>query len=119
LLRDGLDDEVGVLQACVVGGPADAPGDGVPLVLLEPATGDLAVQRRLDALTAPGDGGVVDLDVAHLDAVARDDLGDAGPHGPASDDPDGLDLLGHGGALPRRRRRDRARGYVGRAPPTK
>ena len=74
-----------------------------PVIRARTSAGSIArlLEPALDALQAPLDRGLVDLDDRHLEACGGDDLGDPAPHQAASADDD-YTLNGHALILPSR-----------------
>jgi hypothetical protein len=95
-LHDRLDDDVGPGQGVELGGEAD-PAQQLGLLGLAQL---LALDRPVGGVLEVGatalDPLVVLLHADDVEAVAGEDLRDAGPHGAESDHADGADVTSHG-----------------------
>jgi hypothetical protein len=94
-LRDGLDDELAVLNAGQLGAEGDAAQQGVLVLLGQLAAADGTAGGVLEVALGPLEAGVVDLHADHVHAGAREHLGDTGTHGAQSDDTDPAESHGH------------------------
>ena len=87
VLRHRLDDELAVLEVVEVRGELHARDEGRLVLLGELAAGDGTARGGVEVFPTARHRLVVDLDGDHLDAVASEDLDDAGTHGAESDAP--------------------------------
>ena len=96
VLGHGLDDELALLEVGHVARELDAGVEGGLVLGTQLAAGDGAVGGVLQDALALLDRLVGDLDRDDVDAVACEDLDDAGTHGAESDDADLGELTSHG-----------------------
>ena len=103
MLGHGLDDELALLEVGHVARELHARVQGGLVLGAQLAAGDGPVGGVLQDSPALLDRLVGDLDRDDVDAVAGEDLDDAGTHGAQSDDADLGELTSHGVESPRAR----------------
>ena len=94
VLGRGLDDQIAVAEAGVIGAPGHSRQRRVAILGGQAPALDVAFQVVFDALAALGHGVVVDVEHVNVETVRRADLGDTATHLTATDDADLVDFHG-------------------------